>query len=59
MLVVVQFPILDLRAFLPVPTGRLLKPIFPVTNTPQGKGREEFIRGVGPLRSRRSGTLQD
>jgi hypothetical protein len=53
-LVIVQFPLLDLRSFLSVPTGRLTKPTFPVLDPPTGRGRDWFVRGAGVVRRRHS-----
>ena len=55
MLVLVQFPLVDLRSFLGEPSGRLTKPTFPVLDPPTGRGRDWFVRSTGAIRRRFSG----
>ncbi|MEO8137112.1 MAG: toll/interleukin-1 receptor domain-containing protein [Betaproteobacteria bacterium] len=55
MLVLVQFPLVDLRSFMPGDTGRLVKPTFPIFDPPTGRGRDWFVRGAGAVRRRFSG----
>lgn len=54
MLVTVQFPLADLRPFVPGPTHRLLTPAWP---TPRAD--IDFVRMLGTVRDRRSGGLTE
>jgi hypothetical protein len=48
--VAVQFPLADLRRFVPPPTGRLAAPPWPLADP-----RRHFVRSVGSVRDRRRG----
>ncbi len=54
MLILVQFPLIDLRSFIAADTGRLATPVFPVLDPPTGRGRDWFVRGSGAIRKRYS-----
>jgi hypothetical protein len=54
MLLTVQFPLADLRPFVPAPTKRLLKPPWP-----RARADEDFVRLFGPVRKRVRGGVDE
>lgn len=52
MLLVFQFPIVDVRGFLPSPTGRVKTPVWPIPEP-----NKDFVRSFGIIRSRPRGGL--
>lgn len=54
MFIIVEHPFADLRAFLGAESGRLAKPMFPLTID-----RKQFVRSTGQVKRRRRGGVND